>query len=201
VDVSEPLATVIPGVQGRVLAVLARTTRPLTGRQISRQLAGLASQRGVQNALNELVAGGLALREDHPPIALYVLNRGHIAAAAINELANLRTALLERMRGLIGGWSIQPERTVLFGSAARRSGDELADIDVVVVRPAEVPPESREWQAQLAELRSAVAEWTGNPCNTVEYTADDLAALDPADPVATGIFDDGIVITRAQPDA
>ena len=59
-DVSNPIRSVIPAVQGDVLAVLARTDVPLTGRGISRLIPEV-SDSGVKKALRALNDAGLVL--------------------------------------------------------------------------------------------------------------------------------------------
>lgn len=193
---AEPLATVIPGVKGRVLGVLARTSRPLSGRQVAKRLEGVASPRGVQNALDELVRGGLVDREEHPSASLHTLNRRHLAARAIEQLADLRTVLLERLRENVAAWEVPAERVVLFGSAARGSGNETADIDLLVVRPDVVAVDDQTWRNQLYQLSIAVEEWTGNRADIIEHTPAEFAALGQDDHVAAGVAADGIVLTR-----
>ena len=97
-DLTRPMHSVIPSVQGDVLAVLARTQQPLTGRGVAELIDGRASVSGVKVALRALVVSGLVTAEPHPPAMLYRLNRQHLAANSIEELANLRGRLLSAMR-------------------------------------------------------------------------------------------------------
>src|SRR4051794_459560 len=100
-DVARPYAAVIgSGLEGEVLSVLAKTTRPLTGRQIAR-LADRGSDRGLRLALNRLGAQGIVDTMDAPPAVLYSFNRDHIAAPLAIALVDLRSALFDRLRGAI----------------------------------------------------------------------------------------------------
>lgn len=58
-DLSHPLSTLAPGLEGAVLEVLARSTEPLSGRAVRRRLSREASQSGVQKALDRLYVSGL----------------------------------------------------------------------------------------------------------------------------------------------
>ena len=49
------------------------------------------------------------------------------------EATVISTALLDGLRDRIAAWPIAPVHASLFGSAARRDGDERSDIDVLVV--------------------------------------------------------------------
>jgi hypothetical protein len=96
VDLSSPISSVIPSAHGAVLAVLARTHEPLSGRRVAALTDGRVGQRRVNDVLGELADAGIVRCERHPPAKLYVLNREHVAAAGIIALANQWEALLRR---------------------------------------------------------------------------------------------------------
>lgn len=173
-DLSSPIQSVIPGGRGEVLAVLARTDRPLTGRRVAELTDGRLSQKGTNLALRALARSGLVLVEAHPPAKLYRLNRSHLAAPSIEALSTLRDRLIAAMIEHIDFWEIRAEGAWLFGSAARGDGGEGSDIDVLLVRPETV--EETVWDAQVERFATAVRTWTGNPCAVIEYTADEFAA-------------------------
>jgi len=176
-DVAHPYAAVTGGgLEGEVLSVLAGTTRPLTGRQVAR-LASYGSDRGIRLALQRLAEQGLVYTLDAPPAVLYTLNREHIAAPIALALADLRGALLERLRGTIGAWAILPAHASLFGSAARGDGDANSDIDLFIVRPAAVSAEEPAWRAQIDALSHDVGRWTGNHAGISELGEDELPRL------------------------
>jgi predicted nucleotidyltransferase len=167
--ISHPLDSV-------VLRVLAGTTQALTGRQVAR-LTGEGSQQGIGKALNRLVDVGVVQREEAGSSSLYTLNREHLAAPAIERLANLRGELLERLRQAFGDWEVKPVHASLFGSTARGDGDTASDIDLLVVRPQSVDAEDETWRTQLDALADAVWRWTGNHAGIVEIGEGDLAKL------------------------
>jgi hypothetical protein len=176
-DVASPYAAVTGGgLEGEVLAVLAGTTKPLTGRQVAR-LARRGSDRGIRLALNRLAEQGLVDTLDAPPAVLYTLNREHIAAPVALALVDLRGALLERLRAALAGWEIPAAHASLFGSAARGDGDTDSDIDLFIVRPAAVSAEDPSWRAQLEALSHDVSRWTGNHAGISEVGEDELPRL------------------------
>jgi hypothetical protein len=175
VDLSKPIRSVIPMSHGDVLAVLARTDRPLSGRRVAELTDGRLSQTGANLALRALVRAGLVLVEAQPPANLYRLNRQHLAAPSIEALVALREQLIAAMIEHIGSWEIHTEGAWLFGSAARGEGDEASDIDVLVLRPD--PVDEGVWDAQVERFAAAVKAWTGNRCAVVEYTSPEFTEL------------------------
>ena len=194
-DISNPIRSVIPSVHGDVLAVLARTDAPLTGRGIAGLVEGV-SRAGVQKALVALTNAGVVLVESHPPANLYRLNRRHLAAAAIAELATMRSRLITAMSEQLGPWDPAPWGAWLFGSAARGDGSLSSDIDVLIVRPDSVDELDANWSEQVDRFVDDVSAWTGNPCAVIEYSCsefDDLLASDER--LASDLRADGIALT------
>ena len=194
-DLSFPISSVIPTVDGPVLAVLAGTTAPLSGRQVARLAVGRASQRGVADALARLTAAGIVLRENRPPSALYRLNREHLAVPAIVELANLRRTMIDRLSQMAASWRKRATSVVLFGSAARGDATTSSDLDVLVVRPARVAADDEAWREQLADFAAQTEAMTGNATNIVEYGAEELRKIPRRrEPVLLDAERDGIVL-------
>lgn len=108
---------------------------------------------------------------------LYTLNREHLAAPAIELLADLRSELERRMRAEIAGWEIAPDHVSMFGSGARGEGDARSDIDIFVVRPARMSEDDPRWRGQLEQLADHVYGWTGNHAGLSEISATDLRRL------------------------
>lgn len=151
-DVSDPILSVVPSLHGPVLAVLARTRGPLRQTDVHK-LAATGSYSGVRKVLHQLVEHGVA--EEVP--GGFRLNRDHLAAEAIVELASLHGRLAERLRL----WADDHEAVEfigLFGSVARRDGDETSDIDVLVLAELDSEPRS----ALRDELTNLLTRWTGN---------------------------------------
>lgn len=177
-DLSSPISSVIPSAHGAVLAVLARTDEPLSGRRVAALTNGRFGQWRVNEVLGQLADAGVALRESHPPAKLYRLNRDHVAAAGITALAEQWNTLLSRIRAELDSWQVRPEAAWLFGSAARGEAGSDSDIDILLVRsPTPTLPTGdadQPWQAQVETLTERVSAWSGNPCEVLELTTDEL---------------------------
>ena len=159
-----------------MLAVLAGTTRALTGREVAR-LSGRPSHAGTLHALNRLVGHGLVDRTEAGRALLYTLNREHVAAPAVELLAGMRTEFLRRLVAAVDAWPVPPVHLSLFGSAARADGDAASDIDVFVIRPRAVGAEDERWRAQLEDLAMQIRRWTGNHSSLMEVGEQELPHL------------------------
>lgn len=175
-NLTDPICAVSPGGRGVILSILARTTEPLSGRRIAELAGGRLGKTRTIEVLGELAMAGIVLVESRPPALLYQLNRDHLAADAISQLADLRSALIERMRAQLDGWERAPVTAWLFGSAARGDGGG-GDIDVAIVRPEGLDPDEPVWSAQIVEFSDAVARWTGNEANVIEYSEAEISEL------------------------
>jgi predicted nucleotidyltransferase len=168
VDLAHPIRTLVTSLDGPVLEVLVRTTRPLTGREVHR-LAAAGSENGVRAVLHRLAEQGLVLADERSNAVFYVLNRDHLAAPAVDVLVNLWGTFVGRLREAFDGWDPRPIHASLFGSAARRDGTAASDVDILLVRPAK-PADTRRWVTQTERLAESVHAWTGNHCQFYEVT-------------------------------
>lgn len=188
-----PLSCVTPTVDGDVLAVLARASAEFTAPQVHRAI-GAHSVAGVRLVLARLAEQGIVNTRPAGRATLYSLNREHLAADAVIQLANLRDRLLTRISDAASQWTIPAELVMLFGSAAGSSMRPDSDIDLLVVRPADVGASDDAWRHQLASLEDAVSRWTGNDARVLEYGVNELTG-----PTPRGVIDDivrtGIHIT------
>ena len=64
---------------------------------------------------------------------------------------------------------------IVFGAFARREADTDSDIDILVVRPAEVEEDDDEWSGSLEGWRDAVRRLAANPVEVLEVSADEAA--------------------------
>jgi predicted transcriptional regulator len=174
-DVSKPFMAISPSVDLDVLMVLEGSTKPRSGRELARR-AG-RSNTGVQHVLDRLVEHGLVSREEVGRTFLYELNRDHLLAPTVEQMAGTRTELIRRLRDVIGGWGVPPTHASLFGSAARGDGDTSSDIDLLVVRPADVDPDDPSWRDQFDALADLVRRWTGNAAGIAEVSEGELPRL------------------------
>jgi len=173
VDFLRPVEAVIPGVQGRILAVLAETTAELNLRTIAR-LADVSPAQA-SRVLPQLVALGLVERREAPPSALFALVADHVAARAVRALSRSREAVLEELGTLAYEVDPNPVSTVVFGSFATGEAEAASDLDVVIVRPAGVGEDDEPWVSTLEAWQSAARRLTGNSVQVLEIGATELA--------------------------
>ena len=133
-NLSKPLTAISPGVDADVLVVLAGSTMPRSGREMARHSG--RSNTGVQHVLDRLVDHGLVNRAEVGRTYLYSLNRDHLLAPVVEQMADVRAELIRRLRDAIDGWAIPAVHASLFGSAARGDGNARSDIDLLIVLPA-----------------------------------------------------------------
>ena len=175
-DLSRPWAPIRSPVDMDVLRVLRRTTRPLTGREVAR-LVRTGSQPTINASLRRLSEEGLVRAQEAGNAYLYTFNREHLAAPAVELLADVRAELEHRLRSEIAGWQIAPIHLSIFGSAARGDGDTASDIDIFVIRPRDVPDDDARWREQLSRLADHVLAWTGNHAGLSEVSETDMRRL------------------------
>ena len=172
---ASPVQAVIPGVQGRVLAVLARTEAELTMRTVAR-LAGVSvNQASV--VLNGLVSLGLAERREAGSAALVKLVRENEAARVILLLASLHSAVISRLEAEAKNIEPAPASLILFGSFANGLARETSDIDVLAVRAAGVEANDPQWVDSLGHWADVAHRISGNPINLLEASLDEMSEL------------------------
>jgi hypothetical protein len=155
VNVGLPMASVMPTVDGPVCAALAGTTAPQTATQDQR--IARCSLEGVRLVLRRTVQAGEVLEVPGG----YVLNSEHLAALAIRHLADrYGSSLVFGRLTQRAGRDGEVELVCMFGSAARRDGDEDSDSDVVVVGV----PNLDEFTTDLA---AAIRRRTGNGAQVI----------------------------------
>ena len=175
-DYRRPVEALIPGVQGRVLGVLSRTSTELTMRTVAR-LAGVSAQQA-SVVIGRLVDLGVVERRDVPPASLVRLVADNLPAQTIASVANLRFAGLERLSALAADITPPPASLAVFGSFARGEAGPDNDVDVLAVRPPELTcGASGEWVNSLGRWADQATRAIGNPVNLVEIEAADLPGL------------------------
>lgn len=171
-DWRHPYRVIATGVRGDVLAVLARGTEPMTGREIAR--LARASQQAARTVLDDLERQGLVSVREVPPAYVYELNREHVAAPVLEPLVGMRDVLFGRITEHVSAWAPPPVTVTVFGSVARGDATTSSDLDLLVVRPETEDPEFSYWQADLPELADLVRRWCGNPAQIVELSERDV---------------------------
>lgn len=192
-DLSRPLATLLPAAEAGALTVLAGTEAPLTGRSIA-ELAGERSHPSTLRALNRLVEQGLVSVQSAGRANLYRLNRDHLMAPAVIELTRSGERLRDHLVETITSWETPCLLAALYGSVARGQAGPASDIDLLVVRPEVLTPTQQQtWDAQLVELETAVNASTGNHLSWLETTLPDLRRAQAAgEPIFQSWRDDAI---------
>lgn len=192
-DVSHPMQLFTTSVDSAVLEVLARGESQLTGRAVGRMVPG-RSYDAVRTSLDRLVEHGIVLRTPAGRAQLHRLNRDHLAARAIIELATLRQQLFARMRVQVASWDVPPVVAAVFGSTARADGTTSSDIDVLVVRPRGIDVDDPIWRSQIDSFEAAVWSMTGNDVRTLELVQSRLGETGTAS-VLGDIASEGIEIS------
>jgi predicted nucleotidyltransferase len=171
-DYRRPIEAVVPGVQGRVLRVLAHAAVPLTMRTVA-DLAGASVDR-TNVVLHRLIALGLVERREAGRAAQVTLVRDNAAAQAIVALAELWTAIVDRMRADAATIDPAPASLVIFGSFARGDADEDSDIDVLAVRARGVALDDHSWTDTLRHWADRSTRLAGNTVNLLDESIEDL---------------------------
>lgn len=174
-DFVRPVEALIPGVQGRILAALARTTAEINLRTVA-DLAGVSPAQATR-VLSRLVDLGVVNRRDVPPSALFQLARENIAARVVVELAALREITLKELASLAQKLVPRAVNVTLFGSLARGDAGADSDIDMLIVRARGVAEDDDQWTELLAMFTDRVRERTGNPMNIVEVSESEIGQL------------------------
>jgi predicted nucleotidyltransferase len=146
----------------------------------------------VRLALDRLSRQGIAIAEQVGRTTLYRLNRGHLAAAQVVGLAHLRHQFVESLRSAFAAWSPQPAAAYLFGSTVRGESTAASDIDICIVRPADVDADSPDWRRLCDMLAHDVSIWTGNDTRILELAEDEVRRPVGDDPLLMSIGDEGI---------
>lgn len=164
---------------------------PMTPGQMSRLLPK-ASVEGTRKVLNRLTRQGI-VRSTHVGDAAvtYELNRSHVAADAIIELANQVQAVHRRIQDLLASWDPTPVYAALFGSWARAEATADSDVDLFLVRPADA--DDARWEEQVDALRISVSRWTGNDARPFVVDALELP-FRRDEPVLRSIRSEGVPV-------
>lgn len=160
------------GIDSQVLVVLARSDNYLTVAQIHALLPEGGSLEGVRKSAARLVAQGTVLERVTGRSVAYALNREHLLAQPILQIASAKQELIRRLAQHVSEWDVAPLTVKLFGSAARGEMTETSDIDLLVVMPEEA---GHDVAAELTDnLASSARQWTGNDVRPLFYLDSEL---------------------------
>lgn len=195
-DFVHPVEAAIPGVQGRILAVLAESTAELNIRTIA-DLSGVSLAQS-SRVLPDLVELGLVERREVPPSSLFRLVPDHIAAGPLLAIARVRDRIIEEMGRLAAELPVGPASVIVFGSFARGEADTESDIDIVFVRPLSIDESDEGWSASVEQWRSAIRRMSGNRVEVLEVGSEEISGrLRSRQPVWRDIRREGIVVHGA----
>ncbi len=172
-NLSEPLEGLTSLVEAAVLRVLARADAGFSGRQVH-ALAGVGSTSSVHRALTGFVDVGLVTAEPHPPAIMYRINRHHALWPVIDAALAARSRVFEGIATFCE--EELPDElgltVIVYGSVARRESTLESDVDILVVYPDGIDPESRaDFDYQLG---AHVRRTTGNEAQIFSLEHDDL---------------------------
>jgi len=165
VDFLRPVEAVIPGAQGKLLAVFAQTAAALSVRTAAR-LSGVSLAQ-TSRILPELAAFGILERSEVPPSIVYRLIEENVAARAIRQLARSRDLVLAELGEAAKAMPAPPLSIVVFGSFARGDAGPESDIDVVLVHQSGLDA-TPIWSEGVEEWRRVVRRLTGNEIEVME---------------------------------
>ena len=193
-DFVHPVQAVIPGAQGRVLAVLAQTTAALNLSTLAR-LAGVSVAQG-SRVMPGLVELGLVERREIPPSSQFRLIRENVAAQTIIDLARSRDTALDRIgAAAAAALPFPPVSVIVFGSFARGKADEHSDLDAIIVRPDEVDEDDDAWATAIEQWRDEARAITGNRVEILEVARHEARIkLAGRTPLWSDVKRDGIVV-------
>ncbi len=194
-ELNHPLATITPTLDGDVLAMLAQHEVTFTAGQLHRVLTRY-SEEGIRKVLMRLTRQGIVHSERVGNAYSYRLNRDHLAAGPIIELAHLPRTLLRQIEARLEGWTFPPVYGAVFGSAARGTMTADSDLDLLLIRADDTP--LPVWEEQVNDLASDVTRWTGNDTHPLEYTVSELGAAARAEPVLRDVLEEGLTVAGAR---
>ena len=198
-DFVRPVEAIVPGAQGRVLAVLSRDHG---GAEPADDRAAVGGEPGPGvRVLPALVELGVVERREVPPSSLFRIVREHVATRAILALARSTDTVLDELGEMAKSLPVPPESVIVFGSFARHEAGIDSDIDMVVVRPSDVDEDDERWAASVEQWRAEVRRLTGNPVEMLEVSIDEARSrLRGRSPLWTEIGRAGRVVHGASLD-
>lgn len=174
------------GVDALALQVLARADAIFSVTEVHRLASEKCSREAIRRSLIRLELSGLVTEHRIGHAVGYALNREHLLAAAVLEIASAKQRLLAKIRAEFELWAPQPVAVWLFGSAARGEMHHDSDIDLLIVTPGP----TKDLEDQIRALSEHVSQWTGNDCRPLVYEASEVVDA----PIFHEILADGICL-------
>jgi len=186
---------VTPTLDGDVLRVLAGAEDWFTIQRIQ-LIVRDRSAEGIRKTLHRLVREGIVDEQQAGRASLYRLNREHLAAGPIVEIANLRSTFVDRLGAEMRSWPTPPVFAALFGSAATGTMTEGSDIDLFILMPEnpEKTGEEEKLNSRLDDLMKRSSRWMGSDVRPLTFTVGEVKGAAGDEPVLQYIADEGIPI-------
>jgi hypothetical protein len=178
-----------------LLRALAARSTPASVAQL-RRVAGVGTEAGTRRALDRMSLSGLVSRDLIGERAVYALNYDHLLHQAVSDLLGVGDQLVRRLGKELGSWEPAPVSAALYGSAARRDGDDDSDIDLLLIRPSmPTKPARDKWESQVERLRDRVLRWTGNHCQITDRPHPEIRRLvNAGEPIVDSWRRDAVVL-------
>lgn len=186
-----PFEVVTPSLDGDVLRVLAGADDWFAVNTIN-AMNPERSDEGIRKTLKRLVSVGVVEELSAGRAHLYRLNRDHLAAEPILQLATLKQQFYSRLKKDMSDWDISPVFASIFGSAARDQMSQESDVDLFVIQPDGSP--SGQWDSQVHALTSQASRWIGAEVRPLLYTETEIRRLGRTEPVFEFIANEGIPV-------
>ena len=174
-DYKRPVEILIPGVQGRVLGVLARTEAELTIRTVASLAAASPQQASVVVA--RLVELGVVARREAGSAALVSLDRENEVARIVLALGRLPESAIIRLAEVARNIVPAPASLLVFGSFVRGEAGAASDLDVLAIRPRGVAADDNQWIDALGRWEVTARRIVGNPVNMLVVSIDEVPGL------------------------
>jgi len=193
-NLSKPLTSLVPSLEGEVLSILAGAEADFTGQQVHKVL-GKHSQAGVNRVLQKLSATGIVNMRSSGNANLYELNREHLLAKYVIAIVDSRNDFYRFITKEVSLWELEPVHVAVFGSAVRGDMTPESDVDIFISRPKEIDFSDAAWREQLSSFASKVRKLTGNSVQMFELGYDDIQReLGVAGGVLSSIKRQGVTI-------
>lgn len=193
-NLTSPLDSLVPSMEGVVLEVLAGTHSALGPTRIH-ELGHRGSRAGISLALGRLVDQGLVLAEPTNYGHTYRLNRDHVLAPAVLVAVGAREEFLRRLTTACQSLGPAPLSAAVYGSVARRESGDESDIDLLIVVDDVVDRHAPAWTDQTDDLIQRARSWTGNRLEPIVVGATHLAGLAAAgDPLTISLREDALTL-------
>lgn len=186
-----PFEIITPTLDGEVLSVLAGAQEWFAVHTINELIPG-RSDEGIRKTLKRLISVGIVEQLAGSRARLYRLNREHLGAEPILQIASLKQVFYARLHAEISEWPIPPIFASIFGSAAREQMSSESDVDLFVIQPDEAPLSL--WDTQVDDLTARASLWIGSEVRPLLYTENDIRRLGVAEPVFDFIANEGVPV-------